>query len=92
MSNLDRDAFVRGRSMHHHIRHLNDIQDLAPHRGEEAYETILEIDKTYDGVNWTYRFHVLEKISVEKVYRLHSSFVPTRRPVSSHPSLKHNVT
>ena len=64
----DQEAFVRGRSMHHHIRHLTDIQDLVTHGGEEAYATFLDFEKAYDRVNWTYMFRVLEKMGVGKSF------------------------
>lgn len=41
-------AFVRVKSMHHHIRHLTDIQDLVTIVGKKAHAAFLEFWKSYD--------------------------------------------
>nr|CCA27975.1 pollike protein putative [Albugo laibachii Nc14] len=63
----DQKESLGGRSMHRHIRHLTDIQDLVTHRKDEAYATFLDLEKAYDRVNWTYMFRVLNKMGVGKV-------------------------
>ena len=59
----DQKAFLRGRSIHHHIRYMSDLQDLITHRGEEAYATFLDFEKAYDRVDWSYMFAVLSKMN-----------------------------
>ncbi|KAF1316448.1 putative Pollike protein, partial [Globisporangium splendens] len=58
----DQKAFVKGRSIHHHIRFLADLQDLVTARDEEAYAMFLDFEKAYDRVNWDYVFQVLDRM------------------------------
>ncbi|KAF1330506.1 putative Pollike protein, partial [Globisporangium splendens] len=58
----DQKAFVKGRSIHHHIRFLADLQDLVTAQDEEAYAMFLDFEKAYDRVNWDYMFQVLDRM------------------------------
>ena len=58
----DQKAFVKGRSLHHHVRFLSDLQDLVTARDEEAYAMFLDFEKAYDRVNWNYMFQVLDRM------------------------------
>ncbi|KAF1318181.1 putative Pollike protein, partial [Globisporangium splendens] len=58
----DQKAFVKGRSIHHHVRFLADLQDLITNLDDEAYAMFLDFEKAFDRVNWDYMFRVLEKI------------------------------
>lgn len=57
----EQKGFVRGRSLHHHVRMLHDIQELLQRRGQKGYALFLDFAKAYDRVNWDYLFRVLEK-------------------------------
>ncbi|KAF1320325.1 putative Pollike protein, partial [Globisporangium splendens] len=58
----DQKAFVKGRSIHHHVRFLADLQDLITNLDDEAYAMFLDFEKAFDRVNWDYMFRVLEKM------------------------------
>ena len=58
----DQKAFVKGRSLHHHVRFVSDLQDLVTVRDEDAYAMFLDFEKAYDRVNWTYMFKVLDRM------------------------------
>ena len=58
----DQKGFVKGRSIHHHIRFLADLQDLVTSRDEEAYALFLDFQKAFDRVNWGYMFRVLDRM------------------------------
>ena len=58
----DQKGFVKGRSIHHHVRFLADLQDLVTGRDEEAYALFLDFEKAFDRVNWDYMFKVLDKM------------------------------
>ena len=58
----DQKGFVKGRSIHHHVRFLADLQDLVTAREEEAYALFLDFQKAFDRVNWDYMFRVLERM------------------------------
>ena len=58
----DQKGFVKGRSIHHHIRFLADLQDLVTSRDEEAYALFLDFQKAFDRVNWDYMFRLLERM------------------------------
>ena len=57
---IDQKAFIKGRSIHHHVRFMADLQDLVTAREEEAYAMFLDFEKAYDRVNWDYMFQVLD--------------------------------
>ena len=59
----DQQAFLRGRSVHHHIRYMSDLQDLVTHRGDTAYATFLDSEKAYDRVNCSYMLAILSKMN-----------------------------
>jgi exonuclease III len=58
----DQKGFVRGRSIHHHVRFLADLQDLVTSLDEEAYALFLDFEKAFDRVNWDYMFRLLERM------------------------------
>ncbi|KAF1315563.1 putative Pollike protein, partial [Globisporangium splendens] len=60
----DQKGFVRGRSIHHHVRFLADLQDLVTSRDEEAYALFLDFQKAFDRVNWDYMFRLLERMGI----------------------------
>ncbi|KAJ0402280.1 hypothetical protein P43SY_002904 [Pythium insidiosum] len=41
-------AFMKGRSIHHHIRFLADLQDLVTAMDDDAFATFLDFEKAYD--------------------------------------------
>ena len=43
----DQKGFVKGRSIHHHIRFLADMQDLITSQEEEAYALFLDFEKSF---------------------------------------------
>lgn len=54
LSNLIRPnqkAFVKGWSMHHHVRFLSDLRDLVIDLNAQAYAVFLDSEKAYDRVN-----------------------------------------
>ncbi|CAI5747278.1 unnamed protein product [Peronospora destructor] len=55
----DQKGFVRGRSIHHHVRFLADLQDFVTRLDEEAYALFLDFQKAFDRVNWDYMFKLL---------------------------------
>nr|CCA19833.1 PREDICTED: similar to pollike protein putative [Albugo laibachii Nc14] len=59
----DHKAFVHGRSIHHHIRYMSDLQDLVTHRGDTAYATFLDFEKAHDRVDWSYIFAIISKMN-----------------------------
>ena len=58
----DQKGFVKGRSIHHHVRFLADLQDLVTSRDEEAYALFLDFQKAFDRVNWEYMFKLLSRM------------------------------
>lgn len=58
----DQKAFIKGRSLHHHVRFLRDLQDLTTSRDEDGFAVFLDFEKAYDRVNWAYMFRTLERI------------------------------
>ncbi|KAF1331473.1 putative Pollike protein, partial [Globisporangium splendens] len=60
----DQKGFVRGRSIHHHVRFLADLQDLVTSRDEEAYALFLDFQKAFDRVNRDYMFRLLERMGI----------------------------
>ncbi|KAF1331469.1 putative Pollike protein, partial [Globisporangium splendens] len=58
----DQKGFVKGRSIHHHVRFLADLQDLVTSLDEEAYALFLDFEKAFDRVNWDYMFRLLERM------------------------------
>ena len=58
----DQKGFVKGRSIHHNVRFLADIQDLVTGRDEEAYALFLDFEKAFDRVNWDYMFRLLDRM------------------------------
>ena len=64
----DQKGFVKGRSIHHHIRFLADLQDLVTNRDEEAYALFLDFQKAFDRVNWTYMFRLLEHMGFDSAF------------------------
>ncbi|OWZ05971.1 Pol Polyprotein [Phytophthora megakarya] len=57
----DQKGFVKGRSLHHHVRLLHDIKQLLHRRDEQGYALFLDFAKAYDRVNWSYLVRVLER-------------------------------
>uniref|UniRef100_A0AAV1UCY8 Reverse transcriptase domain-containing protein n=1 Tax=Peronospora matthiolae TaxID=2874970 RepID=A0AAV1UCY8_9STRA len=55
-------GFVKGRSIHHHVRFLADLQDLVTGRNDEAYAMFLDFEKAFDRVIWDYMFRLLERM------------------------------
>ncbi|OWZ11565.1 Pol Polyprotein [Phytophthora megakarya] len=64
----DQKGFVKGRSLHHHVRFLHDIQSLLQRRGAKGYALFLDFAKAYDRVNWNYLFQVLERAGFGEVF------------------------
>ena len=58
----DQKGFVKGRSIHHHVRFLADLQDLVTSLDDEAYALFLDFEKAFDRVNWDYMFRLLERM------------------------------
>ena len=58
----DRNEFLKGRSIHHHVRFLADMQDLVTSLDEAAYAMFLDFEKALIRVNWDYMFRLLERI------------------------------
>ena len=50
LTHLDQKGFIKGRSIHHHIRFLADVQDLVTSQEEEAYALFLDFEKAFDRV------------------------------------------
>ncbi|GMF42382.1 unnamed protein product [Phytophthora fragariaefolia] len=65
----DQKGFVRGHSLHHHARFLQDLQDLLRRRGGAGYAFFLDFAKAYDRVNWDYLFQVLERVGCGPAFR-----------------------
>nr|CCA23055.1 PREDICTED: similar to pollike protein putative [Albugo laibachii Nc14] len=64
----DQKVFLRGRSIHHYIRYMSDVQDLITHRDEEANATFHDFEKAYNGMDWSYMFAVLPKMNCGAVF------------------------
>jgi len=60
----DQKGFVRGRSIHHHIAMLRDLQHKHTVDEEEGFATFLDFEKAYDRVNWRYLFEVMESLDL----------------------------
>lgn len=58
----DQKAFVKGRSLHHHVRYLSDLQNLCTERDETAFAMFLDFEKAYDRVDWDFMFKILHKM------------------------------
>ncbi|EGZ17050.1 hypothetical protein PHYSODRAFT_503568, partial [Phytophthora sojae] len=48
----EQKGFVRGRSLHHHVRYIQDLQRLIRRRGDQGFALCLDFAKAYDRVNW----------------------------------------
>uniref|UniRef100_A0AAV1VNP9 Reverse transcriptase domain-containing protein n=1 Tax=Peronospora matthiolae TaxID=2874970 RepID=A0AAV1VNP9_9STRA len=60
----DQKGFVKGRSIHHHVRFLADLQNLVTAMDDDAYALFLDFEKAFDRVNWTYMFRLLERMGL----------------------------
>lgn len=58
----DQKGFVGGRSIHHHIRFIHDLQHEITQQNEEGYALFLDFEKAYDRVVWDYLFNVLRRM------------------------------
>lgn len=58
----DQKAFVKGRSMHQHVRFLSDLQNLITKWDTDGYAVFLDFEKAYDRVNWHFMFKILDRM------------------------------
>jgi hypothetical protein len=57
----DQKGFIPGRSIHHQVLLVRDLQNLVSFRGDEGLAVFLDFAKAYDRVNREYLFRVIEK-------------------------------
>ncbi|GAB9467990.1 Pol Polyprotein [Globisporangium polare] len=62
-------GFVAGRSPHHHVRFLHDLQPLVTTDGSDGIAVFLDFAKAYDRVNWVYMLEVLERMGFGPRFR-----------------------
>ncbi|OWZ16095.1 Pol Polyprotein, partial [Phytophthora megakarya] len=59
----EQKGFIKCRSLHHHLRFVQDLQDLVRMQNGHGYALFLAFAKAYDRVNWDYLFSVLTRVS-----------------------------
>ncbi|KAF1333326.1 putative Pollike protein, partial [Globisporangium splendens] len=59
----DQAGFIPGRSLHHHVRFLKELQQHVTNEGNEGYALFLDFEKAYDRVDWRYMEAVLERMN-----------------------------
>ncbi|OWY94440.1 Pol Polyprotein [Phytophthora megakarya] len=59
---FDQKGFVKGRSLHHPVRLLDDLQHHATINNSASLAIFLDYEKAYDRVVWDYLFLVLAKL------------------------------
>ncbi|KAI9912348.1 hypothetical protein PsorP6_005498 [Peronosclerospora sorghi] len=64
----DQKGFVKVRSIHQHVRFLDDLQDIITSRDEEAYALFLDFQKAFDRVKWEYMFRLLIRMGFGHVF------------------------
>uniref|UniRef100_A0AAV1UJJ9 Reverse transcriptase domain-containing protein n=1 Tax=Peronospora matthiolae TaxID=2874970 RepID=A0AAV1UJJ9_9STRA len=64
----DQKGFVKGRSIHHHVRFLADLIDLVTGRDDETYALFLDFEKAFDIVNYYYIFRLLERMGLRSTF------------------------
>ncbi|CEG46404.1 FOG: Reverse transcriptase [Plasmopara halstedii] len=92
----DPKGFVNGRSIHHHVRFLADLQDLVTNQDKEAYAMFLAFQKSFDRVNWAYIFRLLVRMGFGKKFVTYIQLLYTKpkatylsTAISSRPYIPH---